>query len=131
MSDAIETSIKDLGHQALQDLYNNLTGMKEFVLEQAPDICQQMITWEIAKAGIATGILAIFIIITGICFYLFIKEKNLDGDMTEKVAAFMISGGLTVIISGITLIHVMEAFKAYITPKLFLLEHITSLIKHM
>jgi hypothetical protein len=128
----IPTELQQLGVQALKDLYANLTQAKGFVLDQAPDFLRQVINWQIAQ-----GVLSIIAaaVAVGVFIYVFRwLRKNIDsekagGDGTASVM-FAIFGGAGALCACIfAMVQVFQAVKALVTPKLFLVEYLTQLVK--
>lgn len=84
--------LQKLGTQALTDLLANLTSAKEFILAQAPDICQQMVLLAIVKGCISAIWLLIPFSIAIRAGYYSIKtagESELDSDAMLKVFFFV------------------------------------------
>lgn len=123
------TELSKLGAEALRDLYNNLAGVKAFALEQAPDVCQQMIRWQIANGILWAALLALFIIAWVSCAAYTWRKADDDG---VRIGPWIVAGG-SVITMFATMVITIEAFapafKACIAPKLFLLEKIAAMLK--
>lgn len=121
------TELSKLGAEALRDLYNNLAGVKAFALEQAPDVCQQMVYWQIARSAMAITAL----LIVGIALH-FVIRAAVKYEWDRDVAGPMIGifGGCAVVVAaGVAACESVAAIQAIVAPKLFLLEKIASLIK--
>jgi hypothetical protein len=117
-----ESSIKSLGHEALRDLYNNLAGAKDFMLSQAPDVCRQVIQWEIVCGVICAAVLACALFVS----WRFIKAWR---DKDEWELPWIISACALTVGGPFLIMGILSAVKALIAPKLFLLEYIARLIK--
>jgi predicted regulator of amino acid metabolism with ACT domain len=130
----VESSIKALGNEALRDLYNNLIQVKAFAIEQAPDVCRQIIAWEIAQ-GVTIAVVAC--VITWLFFRkmkLFkaacddMEVYNRDGDVPVLIVAVLLgfASAISVIFA---LVEGAESVKAIVAPKLVLIEYIAKVIK--
>lgn len=129
------TTMANLGKQALIDLLNNLTQAKEFVLAQAPDICQQYVALGRAEC-ILSFIGAIIAALLVWRIPLFVVKKYKEGNYDEYSAAdvlYFFGGAVPtgVCIAGtITLgLHSWTTFAAWIAPKIYLIRAISELVK--
>lgn len=122
-------SIKDISAQALQDLYANLTQGKEFVLAQAPDICQQIIAWQIAKGAVVA--IAFLTVIIGSVFLIRWAYRTQKRDELDVLFTGVACTMCTVFTFTIFICEGASALKALIAPKLFILEYITAMIGKM
>jgi hypothetical protein len=102
--------------------------LKDFVVEQAPEVVQELIMWTIISncmtAGICLGGLFLFCITALIiCFFVHKRTEGLCW------LVFMFPLGL----GGIPLMEGFDAgkvaLKAHYTPKLFLIEYTADLVK--
>ncbi len=123
-AESAKSAVAQLGEQALRDLYANLTGMKAFVLDQAPDVCRQMINWQIATA--CAALLAFFIAIP----LAWLAWKKISAIEDEPI---IIGPGLAatmvLIPLGVFVHEAIYALQAIVAPKLFLIEHIAAMLK--
>lgn len=123
-------AIKQLGTQALQDLYANLTQAKSFAIEQAPDFCQQVISFQIACSIASTiaWLIGAFILATLAWKLRHVQDK--DGFPAPTVVISMLGGGimLPVFACGICP-SIYYGIKASVAPKLYLVEYIAHLLK--
>jgi H+/Cl- antiporter ClcA len=101
-------------------------GTKSFVLEQAPDIIQQMIRWEVASSilGVSVGLLCIIIV----AIVIFRTRHHEDGCMHHPIP------GLSVLILStfsIPLVCINTYNLVFVTyaPKLFIIKELARLIK--
>lgn len=125
--DVESNELSKLGAEALRDLYNNLAGVKQFALEQAPDVCQQMIQWEITQGVAAVTCWAV--VCVGCAVFApraYLIEKRDTGDGSTTLAASTV---LVIISTVVMLGPAFFALKAYCAPKLFLLEKIAAMLK--
>lgn len=125
----VESTAKEelskLGTQALKDLYENLSGAKQFILAQAPDICQQMIAWQIAQ-GVLSLVMAAIVIGGTLALFRYFYNR----DITDGVIGVSIFGGMaSLIVAVVACIETCWALQAIVAPKLFLLERIASMLK--
>lgn len=130
MTDQVEAELKSLGTQALQDLMNNLTQAKGFVLEQAPEFCQQLVTrgmWMPAFVAIATGITVLVLIVATAWIVRLCKRDVISVDGACFCAAWPVIGAI--IMSIVSLHHLYKSVAVYIAPKVFLVEEIARMLK--
>ena len=134
----IESSTKEelakLGTQALKDLYENLAGAKQFVLAQAPDICQQMINWQIAQGCMAALAAAVTITATVIATHMAMAatkdpQRYANNEEMLPTIAAVVSGAAALAASVIAVAEGFCAVKAMVAPKLFLLERIAAMLR--
>ena len=127
--------LAQLGVDALRDLYNNLTSAKAFALEQAPEVCRQIISWEITSgllclAAMVVTMIPIFVVIfpCGLWRYTEVEEPKEDGGnpVNHRVGMWASVLLLTLMLIIGALISFngppMHALKAYIAPKVVLIE---------
>jgi hypothetical protein len=128
-----KAELSKLGTQALQDLYNNLTQVKNFALEQAPDVLQQWVHREIVGDLFLAGIGLLLMIYGSIVFFVIRNKMKKNGkDITSDDACFFGSMLLSFapFIVGIimTIVNVYQALLVYVAPKVFLIEQIRHLL---
>lgn len=130
MTDQVEAELKSLGTQALQDLMNNLTQAKGFVLEQAPEFCQQLVArgmWMpafvsmICTIGAIVG-LAACIIIT------WRATRKGEWEVWQGVTALYGSIGV-VALALAAIVKAHAALAVYVAPKVYLVEEIARMLK--
>lgn len=95
---------------------------KEFVLEQAPDVVQQLIYWEIASGLMWCGF---WLLLGGfIASLLFVLARATD----DSDCYFM--GVIAFILSMFAAwVPLASALKAWVAPKVFLIEYAASLVR--
>jgi hypothetical protein len=113
-----------LDNKVMQELYDSIVSTKSFVIEQAPDVCQQMITWQYIQAcGFMLSVLAIFTV--GYFLYQIAKKKECaDAQIGIGVATIIIG----LLFMGVTIVESFQCLQAYVTPKVFILNQIKSLL---
>ena len=122
--------ITKLGADALKDLLTNLTQAKGFVLEQAPDFCQQMCTWAIVSSAIG---LLLWILASAAAIVLVYRLRSCVDAVGLPLISILIG-----ILAGMFLFASFAAgvlpaatdgLKAYFAPKVYLVEQITHMVK--
>jgi len=112
--------------EAAKLLLSTLTETKEFVLEQAPEIMQQMITWQITIGAVSVCMFLACFASFLVMFLKGIKAVESPSDM------YTLCTGIALTFSGFTFVFVLiegtAALQAIVAPKLFLLEQITQLL---
>lgn len=127
----IEQNLQTLGKDALQDLYNNLVAAKAFAVEQAPDVCQQIIAWEITKGCITAAVM----LLAGIATAYGIKYvwRSVEDQADRVPAGFIITvvaiAYLCILGATTTCGPIGTGLKAYIAPKVVLLEYVANALK--
>ena len=125
--------LKQIGVEALRDLLNNLTQAKGFILDQAPEFCQQLVM----RGYVMPAMMAAFLFVGCavsllVCAWGFkgmvVEQKSTDAEMARFFAfLFGCIGGIVFFIA--TCANVMSCVSVYIAPKVFLVEEITRMIK--
>lgn len=125
--EAAQTELAKLGTQALQDLYNNLTQMKQFAVEQAPDVCREMVTWGVVKGSVAAIALATTTIVLAITLAVMWRIKDSDGD---RIGPYLCPLFVMAFIVAMFIAWTPMAcgLQAYVAPKLYLLQQIKDLM---
>ena len=105
---------------------------EDFVLEQAPDLVQQILAWEWALY--CTGYCFGVVFVVSSCVFLFMNRKKIfeswDGDYAFPWA--VLSGLLILITTFVSfgmLLCLSTFVQLWVAPKVFLLEYMSSLIK--
>lgn len=121
--------LSKLGVEALKELLQSLIQAKQFAIAQAPDVCQQMVTWALAK-----GILALGVMVVVVCGSLYVCRllwpmRDSDGDPVGKVISCLLVIPASAWLLGTLFVnYVAVALQAYVAPKLFLIEEIRKLL---
>ncbi len=114
---------------AVNETISFLKAGKDFVVEQTPSICKEVIAWGIAKGILFIIIGTVFLII---CWRV-VKwaRKNWDDLEDGVVAAVSVLGAIILIITGLILFLIGLFDLAYIVaaPRLYLIEYFTHLLK--
>ena len=125
-----------LGVDALKDLLTNLTQAKGFILEQAPEFCQQLVARGAADCIIG-GIAPAFWILFGACLLLltvvliFRNRKEIWSWSEPGACVLFLIPGILVIGSSFTTLmdHVRGYVGIQVAPKVYLVETITRMVK--
>lgn len=114
--------------QTLQELLNTLTQAKAFIISQAPDIAQEMLRW-----AVLSGILyfVLWVVAGAVLCKAAYTAYTINDDVPKFILAiFSVFGGIAFIpLTIFTIGAVYEAAQALCAPKVYLIEHISSLIK--
>lgn len=99
----------------------------DFVVEQAPDVVQQLLLWELASSCIwaAAILLAITLVWLGRRWLVSLDDYDDEGRITTAFIAAVITSFLSVPL----LFNIAAALKVLVAPNIFLLEYAASLIK--
>lgn len=120
-------------NQILTKIIESVTSVQNFVLEQAPDVIQQLLAWNF-YFGLIWGILGALTSLTLIC--VFFKKflpwadslDRYDKDFVMFLGS-VIFGIFLTISALVGICNLTEALKIYIAPKLWLIEYAAQLIK--
>ncbi len=129
-------NLSSIGKQALIDLLNNLTQAKDFVLTQAPDVCQQYVAlgrFECTVAFIAAILLVLIAWKTpGYVIKKYQAHKGeYDHDGLTAMYFFMgfIPTVISIVFSIILSVQAWSEVSAWVAPKVYLIRAISELIK--
>jgi hypothetical protein len=127
------TELSRLGVDALKDLLANLTQAKGFVLEQAPEFCQQIVARGMILPFVAGSVVCLMAVAAGIATYLTVRKAfREEWEDSPKVGTVMIGalafcGALGAFISGMSSLYC--ALSVYVAPKVYLVETITRMVR--
>ena len=115
----VNEELKKLSADALMELYTSLLSAKNFALEQAPEVCQQIIRWQIFM-----GCVAAFALLLAIGLFIVIYR------MTNGIRPFLTTVMLIllVVFFPVFFIPMRSGAKAWIAPKLCLIEYVKGFI---
>lgn len=103
-----------------------------FIQQQAPDVIDQMIRWEITKGIMLAGAGLIAVFAAAATFRITHKYVSSDKSSWSNREMAWIPGALVIIacvvIAGQGVVGVMQATKAMTAPKLVVLEQVTRLV---
>jgi len=128
-------SITNAAEEALRDLVANAAAAKQFALEQAPEIVQQLLTWALLKHSIYLAVGIGFLLGTVYLVKLFLRlrrslhEKNRSYWTDPMAACFLASIVLGTPGFMMTLINALLVIKILVAPKLYLLQYAANLLK--
>lgn len=113
----------------LKLLTDSIEQGKDFVLEQAPDVVQQLLLYKRIEY---TFYAVLFTLIMAVVIYVAVKGFNVcmsktDTDSLSIILA--ICGISTIIIVPILCGLIPRLIMVYVTPKVFLLEYLTNIVK--
>ena len=115
--------LKTKATEALIAMIDDLTTLKEFAVEQAPSVIQELITWTVVWHGsmfLTTLMLCLIAIPISISLY-----KNFFDSSEGMVLIPIVTVGLCLIaLLGNSFENDLKpALKAYVSPKLFLIDY--------
>ena len=109
----------------LKDLLVTIKETKSFVLEQAPDVAQEMILLaRIESVVVLTGSVFLFYLV----FYFKRKIAELEYDCDDISMAYTLLSIISPIFGMFGLICVLSHLSCWFTPKYFLLKELSKLI---
>ena len=126
----------NLANDALKSLIESATQTKDFVIDQATDIINQLLYWKFFE-NLILGIIPLVLVLISLMIVLICSRdfaKNMyEDDISLKSVIFIIStvigvGGLIGFITG-GFSSLMTALQIYIAPKIFLVEYAAGLVK--
>ena len=131
--------LKEQAEQALQAIIQTALEVKDFVIEQAPDVIRQLISFEFwtsisAQAMTVLGFLVAMIF--GMCFlkYRWWSDGTTYSGKRDESPSLVIGWVATIVgicgaIGSICATPSLVWFKIWIAPKVFLIEYAASLVK--
>ena len=108
--------------EALTDVISSVTQAKDFILEQAPDVVQQLLAWELWSSlvlGTFFMVLSIFVFVCVIRTH--IKRHKINTTWDDPLVPLGYAAALVPTLPAIC--EYMEALKVLIAPKLYLIEY--------
>ena len=122
--------------EKLLEMLQTAGEIKEFTLTQAPDIIQQILLWHTIESTLALMLGLVFILIAVFCivkFPSFLKKSESTMESNIYDAYTVCSGiiGVCAIIAGpiLFLENILIMIKILVTPKIFLLEYLSEIVK--
>jgi hypothetical protein len=114
---------------ALDGIIQTVAQTQEFVVEQAPEVIQQLLTWHLVE-NLIWGVLSIFtLVIILICWGAIIKFWDIiyKKDLEWVLFPMFILTFLQFVVSIGGIISFMDAGKILVAPKLYLIEYAANL----
>lgn len=118
-------------NEALNWLQETGSAVQDFALEQTPLYCQEVVAWAFWQNAIGAGFGLALLAVGIFCAYQLIKASRSDKDNEEFVMAISVIIGTLALMGGIiaTVIHLPDAVKAAVSPRLVIVEHLMNLRK--
>ena len=122
--------------QAFKSLVDKLNSTEKFILEQTPEVCQQLVTREMVELG-GQALLALIALVVfgGLSAFSVYKGVNYvpNGHYEDTQFALFVCAGvlgiLGLIAFGALYFSVVEFLKIKLAPKVFLISKIKNLIR--
>ncbi len=134
---ADEQKSEEVYRQFLKLVLDTTQQGKDFVVEQAPLVVQELVTWQRAWL---TLLAVLLVLLTAVVIALFVKGfrwswRNWDRIAREGDAPGPIIGGaiLFLVIAGMTVgsvASVNDALKVWLAPRLYVIEYIGHVLSH-
>lgn len=138
--------LKALAVQALTEVLDTAIQVKDFAVEQAPDVIKQLLAWHFTMSIIGFATAFVFLAIAfGFALYFNVKRPFPDSRSTEEEdkrgtnprdiewnnrGAAIIASLIGLFIAGISLVETEWIWlKILVAPKLYLIEYAASLVK--
>jgi hypothetical protein len=99
-----------------QQILSSLEGSSDFVTSQAPNLIQQLISWKRIQY---VSVFSIILLVGILCFRCFLRQPQHQGD--DEMVGILVCIPFGVWSGYLTL-------KVWLAPKVWALEHLTSLI---
>jgi hypothetical protein len=121
--------LADLGKEALRDLLGNLTQAKAFVLEQAPEFCQQLLARDMGLA-LFGSICCLIAAIAGTCLFRRCVNglKNDDGNPGWIMGSVFSAMGSLAALAGVVY-WLFQFLYIHLAPKVYLVEQLMKMVK--
>lgn len=109
------------------ELVEIIKSSKDFAIEQAPDVARQMILRQ-EIVGAIFLVAALFFYLSWFKLYRYLKKEEQDESIWFLYVIFGSVAGLFFFAFGLCVID--ETITVIFAPKVYLLEHLSSIIKH-
>ena len=110
-----------ISEQAISEVLEIVKSSKEFVLEQAPEVCKEIIRW-----GVGLDIILIVLSLLSLRLSIWIYKSHVKGttwrDDNEGWVVFAIFSGLFFFIA--LPFSIMDLVKIFVAPKLYILDYL-------
>jgi len=117
--------LKQQAQEALGIFIKDVLSAKEFVVDQAPDIIQQVLTWGVYDAWLGIGI---GISLTIIAIALFCMSWFSDGEFLQPMG--IVFGSIIGFIAFLFIsLNISQLVKVKSAPKVYLIEYAVGLMK--
>ncbi len=120
--------MEEIGKDLAKELLTMLKSTKEFVIEQAPDVVQQLIAYSTVESSICLFV-SLVIVVVGASL---IRSglKSLKKDKYDDFAMICVVAGSISGVVGLTAITInsMALAKVLVAPKIFLIEYLSRLV---
>jgi len=119
---------------ALKEIIESAVRVKDFTVEQAPSVIQELLRWEMTESLLTTGFMIFIITIFGLISYKTYQKHGFLNSRSDDVSG----PGVVVLLSGIAgaifgfssfLISDFVWLQILIAPKVYLIEYAAQLIK--
>lgn len=122
MADQLESKLVE----AITDITVNLAQAKSFVLSELPDVLQQYLLFNTIKACGYT-VLGLVLVVLGV--YVMYKVSK-STEVSESTVVLVVFFSTVTIIGGtMFFINLVEAIQLLIAPKVWLIEHLSYILK--
>lgn len=124
----MESSPNPALEKAATELLTTISSAKGFIVEQAPDIFQQMILWQVVSGAVLATVTLSLALTFAVCAHRISKLPERTFDPPRGLVVGAIASAVIFILFVIpTGIEVYRAVQALFAPKLFLLSEIKNL----
>lgn len=116
--------------EALKEVLNIIQSTKYFVLEQAPDLAKDIVSYGRIFSLFELSI-SIFLVVFTVLFFKFTKKRVKNNDWNDDCWMPISIIGTIVIIIGVisSIVNVEQAILAWCAPKMYLLEYVGSILR--
>jgi hypothetical protein len=121
MGEAVKEELTQVTVEALKGMLSNLAQAKGFVLEQAPDVLQGMVTVGRIQSCLFFSIATLMLLLGALTLFMGVKK--------DEEGYFVMAFLLVIASLFIYALNAHEFITAWFAPKVYLLEHIASMLK--
>jgi hypothetical protein len=116
----------------LTEMTDMLKEAKDFSMEQLPLVVKEILIYNLTMNLVGVSIGALFIVVAGGLLIKIHKSIGHDKHALENwLGLYAIPAALTVVGCLITHAYLPTALQIYLAPRVYLLEYITTLLKHV
>lgn len=110
----------------LAQMVEDVASVREFTIEQAPDIIQQLLLWK----GVCSGTWAALFAVVALVYYMWLcRSIKLSPPSEDELPAAIFLALVGLIPAGLFLFNMLFLAKVLIAPKLFLIEYAAGLAR--
>lgn len=126
----MKENLQNTVNEALKGIIETASQIKQFSLEQIPDVLNQLLIFKFAEAIVVIVFCTIFITLSYIWFTILVSQEKEYGMWSDsKVIASIVGGFVSALSIVCIMLSIIDILKITLAPKLYLIEYAAHLIK--